>query len=338
VAAAIVEDPLPPPEPPPSHGRRFQPRNPNYAQLRANFGFAPIDTIKRTFGATTQFARQVITPSRARIHLRTRFPACNVPRRNEAVATDTIYSDTPAVDSGVLRAQLFIGKDSLLADAYPLHRDKDFILSLEDNIRERGAMNQLLSDRAQVEISKRIHDILRAYSISDWQSEPYHQHQNPSETRYRTIKEYTNTIMNRTGAPDDTWLLCLLYVCYLLNHLANETLKWRTPLEVATGFTPDISALLEYSFWQPVYLKTQPRPQFPSGGTERLGRFVGISSHVGDALTYKVLTDDTRKVLHTSNIRSALDVSNPNLRATTPIQGEEVSPSGTQANCCQGSL
>ena len=41
-----------------------------------------------------------------------RNPALNVPRRHEGVATDTIYSDTPAVDSGVTMAQLSVGKNS----------------------------------------------------------------------------------------------------------------------------------------------------------------------------------------------------------------------------------
>ena len=34
-------------------------------------------------------------------HLKSRNPALNIPRRHEAVATDTVFSDTPAVDSGV---------------------------------------------------------------------------------------------------------------------------------------------------------------------------------------------------------------------------------------------
>ena len=36
-----------------------------------------------------------------------RNPALNIPRSHEAVATDTVFSDTPAVDSGVKQAQVF---------------------------------------------------------------------------------------------------------------------------------------------------------------------------------------------------------------------------------------
>ena len=53
-------------------------------------------------------------------HLKSRKPALNVPRRHEPVATDTIFSDTPAVDSGVKQAQVFVGRDSFGADVYPM--------------------------------------------------------------------------------------------------------------------------------------------------------------------------------------------------------------------------
>ena len=36
------------------------------------------------------------------------------------VATDTIFSDTPAVQSGVKQAKVFVGRDTLVADAYPM--------------------------------------------------------------------------------------------------------------------------------------------------------------------------------------------------------------------------
>ena len=89
---------------------------------------------------------------------------------------------------------------------------KQFVNTLEDNIRRRGAMDKLLSDSAKTEISNKIMDILRAYHISNWHPEPYHQIQNPAEWRYRTIKSWTNTVMNRSGAPADCWLLCLICV------------------------------------------------------------------------------------------------------------------------------
>ena len=163
-------------------------------------------------------------------HLKSWNPALNIPRRHEAVATDTVFSDTPAVDSGVKQAQVFAGRDTLVADAYPMKSGKQFVNSLEDNIRRWGAMDKLLSDSAKTEISNKVMDILRAYHNSNWHSEPYHQNQNPAEWRYRTIKSWTNTVMNRSGAPANCWLLCLIYVCYLLKHIACNALDGKIPL------------------------------------------------------------------------------------------------------------
>ena len=42
-------------------------------------------------------------------------------------------------------------------------------------------MDKLLSDSAKTEISNKVMDILRAYHISNWHSEPYHQNQKPAE-------------------------------------------------------------------------------------------------------------------------------------------------------------
>ena len=88
---------------------------------------------------------------------------------------------------------------------------------------------------------------VRAYHISNWHSEPYHQNQNPAEWWYRTIKSWTNTVMNRSGAPANCWLLCMIYLCHILSHIACGALNGSIPLLVLYGITPDISIML-YSY------------------------------------------------------------------------------------------
>ena len=201
-----------------------QPTTIDYNKLRPYFGWVDADTIKKTLENSTQW---VVTPTRfpMRKYFKSRFPAFNIPHRNEAATTDTIFSQTPAIDSGVTITQIFIGKDSLVSDVYPMQSSNQFVNMLEDNIRFRGAMNKLISDYAQVEISNKVKDILRMNHSSSWHSEPYHQNQNPSEWHYWTIKAWTSTIFNRTGAPANFWLLCMSYVCYLLYHISCASLK-----------------------------------------------------------------------------------------------------------------
>ena len=66
--------------------------------------------------------------------------------------------------------------DTLVCDAYGIKSTKQFINTLSDNIRKRGAMDTLISDGGKYEISKRVTDLLHSLFIQDYQSEPYHQH------------------------------------------------------------------------------------------------------------------------------------------------------------------
>ena len=142
------------------------------------------------------------------------------------------------------------------SDIYPMRSGKQFVNTLEDNIHRCSAMDNLISDSAKIEISHKVKDILRAYNISDWQSEPYHQNQNPDEWSYRTTKAWTNTIMNRTGAPAHCWLLTIHYVCYIPNHISTASLGGQVPLKVLYGVTPDISIILLYTFYQLIFYAT----------------------------------------------------------------------------------
>ncbi len=115
------------------------------------------------------------------------------------------------------------------------------------------------------------------------------------------IKTATNRIMDRNGAPAYAWLLCLTYVCFLLNHMWDDNIK-AVPLTVLTGLTVDVSVLLKFYFWQKVYYK-KADSGFPSESKEGIGHIVGVSESVGHALTWKILTEDTKKVIYRSQVR-----------------------------------
>ena len=151
------------------------PETPDCEKFRPYFGWVNVDTVQKTMEQSTQWGVSLPNTFPMKKHLKSRSPALNIPRRHEAVATDTVFSDTPALDSGLKQAQVFAGRDTLVADAYPMKSGKQFVNTLEDNIRRRGAMDKLLSDFAKTEISNKAMDILRAYHISNWhppESEP----------------------------------------------------------------------------------------------------------------------------------------------------------------------
>ena len=293
--------------------------SPDYEKIRPYNGWVNVDSVQKSMEQSTQWGVSVPNTFPMKKHLKSRNPALNIPRRHEAVATDTVFSDTPAVDSGVKQAQVFVGRDTLVADAYPMKSGKQFVNKLEDNNRRWGAMDKLLSDSANTEISNKVMDILRTYQISNWHSEPYHQNQNPAEWRYRTIKSWTNTVMNRSGATANWWLLCLIYVCYLLNHIAFSALDGKIPLLALTGITPVISIILLFTFYQPVFYATYDQ-HFLSESEERADYWVGFGEHCGDAMTHKILDHDTQKIIYRSAVRPKKS-STPNHRLA-PHGGE----------------
>ena len=272
------------------------PETPDYEKFRPYIGWVNVNTVQKTMEQSTQWGVSIPNTFPMKKHLESRNPTLNIPRRHELVATDTVFSDTPAVDSGVKQAQVFVGRNTLVADAYPMKSGKQFVNTLEDSIRRRGAIDKLLSDSAKTEISIKVMDILGAYHISNWHSEPYHQNQNPAEWRYRVIKSWTNTIMNRSGAPANCWFLCLIYVCYLLNHIACTALDGKIPLLALTGITPDFHHFT-FTFYQPVFYATYDQ-NFPSESEGRAGYWVGFGEHCGDAtaMTHKILDHDTQNL------------------------------------------
>ena len=291
---------------------------PNFKDLRPYFGWISEDIIENTFLNTTQLARLPTGTNLQRAY-KTPNPALNVSRHNEPVACDIFYADDPAIADGSTTAVIYVGCDTLVTDIQGIKTDSQFVNTLEDNIRKRGAPNMLISDRAQVEISKKVQDILRSLVIKQWQSEPYQQNQNPAERRYQTVKRGANRVMDRSGAPPSTWLLALKYVVYILNHAWNDSIK-SVPLQLLHGSTVDISPILRFYFWQKVYY-ARYEDKFPSTTKEGTGRFVGFSEHVGHAMCYKILTDETQVIIHRSVVRP-YDPQDPNIRADM-LGGEE---------------
>ena len=130
------------------------PQEPDWNTLRPFFAWTSPSSIKDTFNVTTRHGTAPHTQDYIKNHFKSRNPVFNIPRRSEAVATDTIFSDTPAVDDGSTMAQFFCGRGTLVCDAYGIKSTKQFINTLSDNIRKQGAMDTLISDGGKYEISK----------------------------------------------------------------------------------------------------------------------------------------------------------------------------------------
>ena len=85
-------------------------------------------------------------------------------------------------------------------DVYGIKSLAQFPGTLYNNITECGSPTKLISNHAQVEISKCVQEILQTLYIASWQSEPHYQHQNPAKLCYQDVKHLCNTVLDCRGA------------------------------------------------------------------------------------------------------------------------------------------
>ena len=111
----------------------------DYEALRPYFAWKPIEVVKETITATTQFGKNVLRLPMRR-HFKSRFPALRVRRINEVVATDTFFANEKAHDGSTM-AQLYVGKTSYLTDIFGMRSESEMPGSLQNFIHMWGAMD-----------------------------------------------------------------------------------------------------------------------------------------------------------------------------------------------------
>jgi hypothetical protein len=99
----------------------------------------------------------------------------------------------------------------------------------------------------------------------------------------------------RTGAPKTLWLTMAKYLADIHNTTVDKTLDWQIPLGEQKGETPDISAFLQFKYYEKIYsLDTQMK--IPST-KECPGYWLGVAHNVGNRLAYVILTANTRQII-----------------------------------------
>ena len=237
---------------------KFEPKDPG--KYLSNFGFVDEERVKKTLEKTTQLATNVLRLPLCR-HFKSRFPQLNRPRIREEVSSDTLFSSVTGIGEETC-AQVFVGKKSLKGAVYGMATESQGHEALQNFINDHGAPYHMRTDNAQMETGKKWNEIYRWYNISSSTTEPHHPHQNPAERRIQEYKKGTNRILDRTGAPSYLWFYALLLWVGLLNVLFDPNLG-TNPHEIATGYTADVSAYLDFTFYNPIYYYDEEE-KFPS--------------------------------------------------------------------------
>jgi hypothetical protein len=105
------------------------------------------------------------------------------------------------------------------------------------------------------------------------------------------IKQRATVLQDLHLIPSEFMQRFYKHICTCNDYIASESLKWKTPLEAATGETSDISHIRFY-FYQPIWYLS---PTSKSGETRYLkGNFIGFSDTVGDNFSYKIAVKKAR--------------------------------------------
>ncbi|MGH3053473.1 MAG: hypothetical protein ACRDL7_00670, partial [Gaiellaceae bacterium] len=260
-------------------------------EWRKRLAMLPEDVIRRTLENTTQFYLSLEAENRddPKGHVKSRMPGLRWPRQNEIVCSDTYFPSIPS-DRGNTCSQIFVGDTSDRWETYPMKTENQNGIALQDYTRQHGCPNIIMSDNAQSQIGQLWTNHCRTHCICSKTTEPHQPQQNKAERRIQDLNRMVRVVMRTSKAPLGKHDWCQKWCCDIHNHTSNRKLGWRTPFEVNTGHTPDIS-MFRFYFWEPIWY-LDPKIKAPLDRLKK-ARFLGLAHNSGDALTYYIETEKT---------------------------------------------
>ena len=261
----------------------------DYGRLRRIFGGVSEDTVIKTLAATTHMVqRSAVMPIHKRY--KTKFQQLRYRRLKCTLYSDTFASNVTST-RGHTKTQGFVCGDAFYVMHYPMKSEKHAAQGLKEFVHRIGIPAQVHTDNAKVETLSEWKDFIAAHWIKATVTEPYTANQNKCEHEFGAVRIHARIVMEQTKCPEQLWDYVIQYVCYVRNRTARKALDYRTPIEVLTGDTPDISELFDFEFYEPVSYLNNPDIKFPQA-KRKLGRWVGIAESVGQAMCYYILNEN----------------------------------------------
>lgn len=160
--------------------------------------------------------------------------------------------------------------------------------SLRQFSTDFGIPRKLIVDGALEQVGRNTEFIkrCRTYDIDLHVSTPRRPRENPAEGVIREVRKKWFRLMQATDMPKRLWDYGLKWVTEVMQRTATSSYhsQGRTPLEIITGDTPDISEYLDFGIYDWVLFKENA-----GFGETKLGRMLGISHRVGQMMSYWIL-------------------------------------------------
>jgi hypothetical protein len=189
--------------------------------------------------------------------------------------------------------------------------------SLTQFIQDVGIPNLVISDdsNAQVagEFSKiaSMHHIKLTMPCSPWQ--------NQAESSIRELKRATICLMRKHNAPRRTWYYAGKAAARIWCLTANDICGGRTPEEVVTSNTPDISEDSQFEFHGCVWYRDSA--DFPNDKMS-IGRCLGVADKCTSNMAFRILEVNSQVIARKLSLQKAeLDVIKIQAEIATLDQG-----------------
>jgi hypothetical protein len=254
-------------------------------ELSDTFGIG-IQRARATLTATTQRGtRSAILPLSRRYRADRMFQKRHL---NLKISSDTGYFKAKSLH-GNIASQIYFHKSGFAACYHvPKVDDERIGPTLPNFIDEYGIPEELTVDGAAVQIGQhtKFMDAIKRNQINYHVSHPRRPNENPAEGGIREIKRRFYRMISKHSIPMRLWDYVLTYVVETMNVTVSQSryAKGRTPLEIVTGITPDITEYLDFHIYQWVYFKTNA-----GLGPKEIGRWLGVSHRTGPLMTYWIL-------------------------------------------------
>jgi hypothetical protein len=202
--------------------------------------------------------------------------------------SDTSFATTSSTRGNTM-AQLYVN-DAKYMRIMPMRRKGDAHHTLLELIQDVGIPAAIHCDGARELQLGKWRDTCNDYGIRLTSTEPYSPWQNRAEVNIREAKKSIHRLMTKTKTPKILWDYCASYVAEIISLTANNlyAVNGRTPHELVTGNTPDISEWAEFGWYEPIYhYEDVPFPQTK----RKIARWLGVAHRVGQALCYWILSN-----------------------------------------------
>jgi hypothetical protein len=286
-----------------------------------------IATATSTLASTTTRAVRFYPENEFTRRFRTRQAQLRFPHLRTRWYSDTFEAITKSI-RGNLYAQMFCN-DQDWATAVPMRSKADCGDALNDVVREYGIPEHgIHTDNAGEESGAHTEweRVRKHFLIPQTFVEPHSPWMNRAEGEIGRFKSHYRRLMNRYHCPETLWCFGVDYTSGLRQCIARARLDDRTPLEVMTGETPDVSEFTDFDFYEFV-IYYDPNDCGEDGAARRkLGRWLGPSKSIGQGLCYYLLKSNGRFIARSTARPITLDDYNkyPELKQEMKDFNEQV--------------